>query len=264
MKQKIHQIKYYFKHLAKAKSRLGHGVHSPFVYDLIEQVFNHNGDYYIFNRIEKTRESLLKNHKTIEIEDFGAGSAVNKSNIRSISSIAKSALLDKDFSQLLFRLVNRFQPKTIIELGSSLGLTSAYLSSACKSSSLYTFEGSPEIAAIANRNLKHLKIKNTKLIIGEFDLKLAPILEEIETVDFAFIDGNHQYEPSIRYFEMLLKKSTPNSVFVFDDIYWSEGMTKAWHEIIARPEVVVSIDLYRMGLVFFRKESQKENFKVLF
>ena len=262
MNQKVYQIKQYARHLMNAKSKLGHGVHSPFVYELIEQVFNHEGQYYSFTKIEQLREQLLKDKTVIEIEDFGAGSTQTKNNKRSIASIASSALLEAKHSQLLFRLVNRFQPKNIIELGTSLGITSAYLASACKNAQVYTFEGSPDVAKIAKRNLNHLEVKNIQLITGEFDKKLPKTLELINSVELAFIDGNHRYEPTLRYFEMLLEKSTLNSVFIFDDIYWSEGMTKAWKEIIARPEITVSIDVYRMGIIFFRKESPKQDFVV--
>jgi len=264
MNQKLFQIKQYINYQLVAKSRLGHGVHSPFVYDLIEQVFNHEGNYYAFNKIEKQRSKLLKSDKIIEIEDFGAGSSVNKHKKRKLSSIASTALLDSNHAQLLFRLVNRFQTQNIIELGSSLGITSSYLSFARKKSNIYTFEGSPEIAKIAENTFKQLKLSNIELHFGEFSNTLPQVLEKIDTVDFAFIDGNHRYEPTIKYFEMLLKKATNDSVFVFDDIYWSEGMAQAWKEIIARPEVSVSIDLYRMGIIFFRKESTKENFVVKF
>ncbi len=264
MNQKVHQIKQYIKFQAQAKTSLGHGVHSPFVYDLIETVFNNDGQYYCFSKIEKLRSDLLRNKTMIEIEDFGAGSNKTKSNSRKISSIAKTALLGAEYAQLMFRLVNRFQPKNIIELGTSLGISSSYLASACKNSQVYTFEGSPEIAQIAKRNFNQLKINNIQLITGAFDQKLPKALQLIDSVDFAFIDGNHRYEPTKKYFEMLLEKANSESVFVFDDIYWSEGMTKAWNEIIARPEVVVSIDLFRMGMIFFRKESQKQDFKIRF
>ncbi len=264
MRQKVYQIKQYINYLQRSKSRQGHGVHSPFVFDLIETVFNHIGQYYSFKRIEKVRIVLLKDKTIIKIEDFGAGSVQNKSNRREISDITKSALLDPEYAQLLFRLVNRFQSRNIIEIGTSLGITSAYLASVSKKSHLYTIEGSSDIYKIAKRNLNYLKIRNVELLQGSFDEQLPQVLNKIDSVDFAFIDGNHRYEATIRYFEMLLKKSTLSSVFVFDDIYWSEGMTKAWKEIISRPEVSVSIDLYRMGLIFFRKENTKENFTVRF
>jgi len=264
MHQKIYQLKAYVKHWKQANSKLGHGIHSPFVYDLVETVFNHTGSYYCFPKIEKQREHMLSNKSIIEVEDFGAGSSVNKQNKRSLSSIAKTALLQPLHAQLMFRLVNRFKPKTIIELGSSLGITSAYLASACKTAQLYTLEGSPEVAKVAQSNLSKLKIKNAILKTGPFEEQLPKVLDTIEKVDFAFIDGNHRYEATLQYFELLLKKANEHSVFVFDDIYWSEDMTKAWKEIIARPEVKVSIDLYRMGIIFFRKESLKQDFKIKF
>jgi len=264
MNQEIFQIKQYIHYLFVAKSSLGHGVHSPFVYELIEQVFNNEGNYYAFRKIEKQRSKLLKSNKIIEIEDFGAGSSINKDTNRILSSIANTALLGSRHAQLLFRLVNRFQSQNIIELGTSLGITSSYLCNALKKSNVHTFEGSPKIAKQAEQIFKELKLTNIELHLGEFSDTLPQVLAKIDTVDFAFIDGNHRYEPTIKYFEMLLKKANNNSVFVFDDIYWSEGMAQAWKEIIARAEVSVSIDLYRMGIIFFRKESTKENFVVKF
>jgi predicted O-methyltransferase YrrM len=264
MQQKIFQAKQWFKYILTSKTRWGHGVHSPFVYNLIEQIFNHDGQYYSFSRIEEIRAHLLNQRQKIEVEDFGAGSVKLSRKKRRVSSIAYSSLLGKEHAQLLFRLINRFQPKNIIELGTSLGVTSAYLASAYKKSQLHTFEGSSAIADIAKDNFKQLKLDNIQVHVGNFDQQLPEVLKQMETVDFAFIDGNHRYQATLDYFELLLQKASPSSVFVFDDIYWSKGMTKAWKEIIARPEVKVSIDLYRMGLVFFRKESPKQDFRVRF
>ena len=264
MNQKLFQIKQYINYLFIAKSSLGHGVHSPFVYDLIEQIFNHEGQFYAFYKIEKRRDKLLNNHKILQIKDFGAGSSVNKNRKRKVSSIAKSALLHKKHAQLLFNLVNKFPVHNIIELGSSLGITSSYLAQAKKKAKVYTFEGSPEIAQIARNTFKQLQVSNIDLHQGQFKDELPKVIDKIDSVDFAFIDGDHRYEPTMAYFEMLLSKVTNQSVFVFDDIYWSEGMMRAWKEIIARPEVTVSIDLYRMGIIFFRKESSKENFIIKF
>lgn len=264
MNQKIHQIRQYIRHQRQAKSRIGHGIHSPFVYELVEQVFNHSGNYYCYPKIEKYRQQLLTFHSVLNIEDFGAGSTKNNQKERKVSEIAKTALLNPEHAQLLFRLVNRFQPQTIIELGTSLGITSAYLASAYKQAQIYTFEGSPEIAQMAQKTFKKLKMNNIQQITTSFDDTLPQTLEQINTVDFAFIDGNHRYEPTLRYFEQLLEKASEHSVFVFDDIYWSEGMTRAWNKIISHPKVTVSIDIYRMGLVFFRKSNPKQNFKIKF
>ncbi len=264
MKQKIHQIKSYCSYRLRAKSRLGHGVHSPFVFNLIQDVFNHKGVFYAYKNIEKRRKALLQIGDKIEITDLGAGSAVNKSNIRSVRSMAKNALLPQEQAQLLFRLVNHFQPQTILELGTSLGLTTAYLASAKKQAQVYTIEACPNIQQIAKQTFKSLNLPNIHPVLGSFDDKLPPLLTQLETVDFAFIDGNHAYEPTMQYFHQILPKVTSKSVLIFDDIYWSKSMTKAWEEIKANPKVTVSIDLFRMGLVFFRKESSKEDFTVRF
>lgn len=264
MSQKLYQIRQYIKFIFQSKTRWGHGVHSPFVYDLIESIFNHPGQYYDFKTIEDFRFKLLRNQNKIKVEDFGAGALQKKQHQRSISKIAKTSLLDTHHAQLLFRLANRFQPRTMIELGSSLGITASYLASACKNAQLYTFEGSPEIAKIAQHHLKEIGSKNSQVVIGSFDEQLPLIIQHLETVDFAFIDGNHRYEPTLKYFEWILEKINHSTVLIFDDIYWSKEMTQAWKTIIAHPKVTISIDLFRMGLVFFRTENPKQDFKVKF
>ncbi len=264
MKQKQHQIQSYFKYRFSAKSRLGHGVHSPFVFQLIQNVFNNKGQYYAYNAIEQQRTALSQNKTIINIKDMGAGSSVHKSNRRAVRSIAKTSLLNPEYAQLLFRLVNYFQPKSILELGTSLGLTTAYLASAKKQAEVYTIEACPSIKNIAEQHFAILGLKNIHSVLGSFDEQLPDVLKKMDTVDFAFIDGNHAYEPTLRYFEQILPKTTPGSVLIFDDIYWSESMTKAWEEIKSHPKVTVSIDLYRMGLIFFRTESSKEDFTIRF
>ena len=250
------------QHWRNATPRKGHRVHSPFVYDLVENIFNHTETYYPFIKIEKKRKSLLQSKKIIEVKDYGAGSLKLKNSQRKVSDIARYSLSNAKEAQLLFRIVNRFQPKILIEIGTSLGITSAYLASVNKKSKLYTLEGAPAIAKIAAQTFKQFRFRNIELIEGEFSQKLPALLQKIDAVDFALIDGNHRYKPTIEYFDLLLEKAHNDSVFIFDDIYWSEEMQQAWKEIIARQEVRISIDLYHMGIVFFRKENTKQDFKI--
>lgn len=255
----------YLRYYVTAKNGKGHGVHSPFVFDLIVKVMNDQRKYSAYENIEQIRLNLLNNHREITIEDFGAGSRVKKSPVRKISTIANTSLKPKKFSQLLFRLVNYFQPATIIELGTSLGITAAYLASANNHAKVITMEGSNAIAEIAQSNFNQLNLQHIKMVTGNFDYTLSQILKGLNNIDFAFIDGNHRYEPTMRYFNQILSKSNQQTLIILDDIHWSEEMEGAWTEVKQHPAVTLTIDLFFIGLVFLRKEhQQKEHFIIRF
>jgi len=255
----------YLRYLFTAANGKGHGVHSPFVFEFITRVLNDNRRFYAFDGIEKIRTQLLSNHTLIEIQDYGAGSRVAKKNTRKISDVAKSSLKPAKYSQLLFRMIDYYGPKKIIELGTSLGITSAYLASANPAAKVTTFEGSETIAQIAKQNHGSLGLANISLLEGNFDQELPRWLAQNKKVDFAFIDGNHAYKPTMAYFEALLDVVEDHSILVFDDIHWSKEMEEAWAQISAHPRVTLSIDLFFIGIVFFRKEfAQKQQVSIRF
>ncbi len=255
----------YIRFKVLASNAKGHGVHSPFVYNLIRKVLLDNRKFYAYESIEQCRRDLLKDKRVLNIQDFGAGFRSQKTNQRTISEIAHSSLKPKKFSQLLFRIVNYYQPENMLELGTSLGITSAYLASAKDDSKLVTMEGSKEIAAIAQSNFEKLNVKNVSIITGNFDDQLPAFLNRQDKLDFVFIDGNHRLEPTLRYFEMLLPKTKEGSILIFDDIHWSEEMEMAWKQIQDHPQVTVTVDLFFIGLVFFRKENKvKQHFQINF
>ena len=248
----------YIHYWIKSSNSKGHGMHSPFVFELIDKVFIDDRNFYVFPLIEAAREDLLYNNNIIEVTDFGAGSRVNKNYSRTISSIAKSALKPPKFGQLLFRLVNHFGSSTILELGTSLGITTSYLAAANHNSLVITMEGAPEIAKQAERHFQHIGLNNIEQVVGNFDSTLANVLQKNKTFDFVFIDGNHRYEPTLRYFNMMKPNLHEYSVLVFDDIHWSKEMEQAWAAIKNDEIVTLTIDLFFIGLVFFRKEQKKK------
>ncbi|SRR5579871_15207 len=254
-------IHYYFT----ASNGKGHGVHSPFVFDFVTNVLNDRREFYSYQQIENIRKQLLSNGTVIEIEDFGAGSALSKNKQRKISDIAKDAAKKKKLAQLLFRIVNYYQPERVIELGTSLGISTAYLASANSNSKLVTIEGSAALAKMARRNFELLDLANIQLITGTFDQVLPEVLKIDNPIDLAFIDGNHRKLPTIKYFDQLTEHSSPLSIFIFDDIHWSKEMEEAWKIIKASEKVTLTIDLFFLGLVFFRKDFKvKQDFVVRF
>jgi predicted O-methyltransferase YrrM len=237
-----------------------HGVHSPFVFNLYQNVILHSGSFYAYKPIENLRAKLKSNHTKINVTDLGAGSKTGANYQRKISHLAKVSAKPAKYAQLLFRLVNYFQPAEILELGTSLGLTTAYLAAAYQKGKVYTFEGCPNIARHAENNFKNLHLKNIKLIPGNLDQTLPEFIDKAGKISFVYFDGNHQYEPTMRYFQKCLEKHYEESVFVFDDIYWSAEMEKAWQEICRHPAVTLSVDLFQIGIIFFRKQQPKQHF----
>lgn len=258
-------IKKYSTYYITALNGRGHGIHSPFVYDFVRKVLIDKRHFYAYSQVEALRHKLLRESGVIEVEDFGAGSAISKTNQRSISSIARHAAKSKKWAQLLFRIVNYYQPSHILELGTSLGISTAYMAMANPKAQVITAEGSAAIAAQAKRNFQVLQLSSVKQVTGNFDDTLPGILATMPRLDLAFVDGNHRYEPTVRYFKQLLPHLNDASVVIFDDIHWSAEMEKAWEAVKADPAVTLSIDLFFIGLVFFSDQFKvKQHFTVRF
>ncbi len=255
----------YLRFFFTSSARKGNGVHSPFVFEFSSKVLNDKQPYDDYDKVETLRARLLKDQRIISVEDLGAGSARTKTSERSISSIAKSAGKPKKFGQLLYRMIKYYRPQNILELGTSLGITTGYLSLGNPGARIDTLEGSATIADIAKTNLGNLQLSNWQLETGNFDDTLDTVLQQLPAVDFAFIDGNHRLEPTKKYFQKLLRKACNDSIFVFDDIHWSAEMEAAWKYMKEHPEVSCTIDLFFMGIVFFRKEFlEKQDFKIMY
>ncbi len=251
----IYQLKKYFQYRFHAGN--AHGLHSPFVYKLYTEVIADKNSFYAFDEINKIRSTLLKNTQTIEVLDLGAGSKKMNINTRMISDIARYSIVSKIYGELLFRLVNYFKPLNVLELGTSLGVSSLYMSTAAPNANIITVEGCPNTIAFAKKLLESVNVKNVELINASFDEAFGKLLTA-KKFDLVYIDGNHTYEATINYFNLLLKRIDENSILIFDDIYWTPQMTKAWEEIKKHNAVTITVNLYKIGLVFFRKENKQQ------
>jgi len=253
-------LKSYLKHRLVAKTR--HGVHSPFVYKLVDEVIYDYSSNAAYDEIEQQRKVLLKDPRVINITDLGAGSHVNNNKQRSVKDIAKNALKPAKLAQLIFRLARERQPRNIIELGTCLGITTSYLAKAVPAAKVVTIEGCPETAKVAAGNFDSLHVNNTQLLTGNFDTIFPDVINAEDKLDFVYVDGNHRKEATLNYFKWCLPKINENTLIIFDDIYWSKGMEEAWEEIKSHPQVTVTIDLFWIGLVYFRKGQKKEHFSI--
>ncbi len=253
-----HQILSYLSFLLRATNQ--HGVHSPFMYQLLTQCFYDKKKYDAYKTLKNHRAALHSDSEKIEVTDFGAGSRVFKTNNRKVADIARHAGITKKRQRLLFRLVQYFQPNSIVELGTSLGMATTAMSLGNPNATVKTVEGCPNTLAKATHYFSKYPLQDIQTYNQSFDSFFNENTSEI--YDFVFIDGNHNKEKTIAYFERLLNHIHNDSVLVFDDIYWNTAMTEAWQEIIKHPKVTVSIDTFQWGLVFFRKEQRKQHFSI--
>lgn len=255
----------YVRYYISASNGRGHGIHSPFVFDFVERVLNDDRQFYAFRQIENLRKLLQNDQRMLEAEDFGAGSTINTTSYRKVTAIAKVSISSAKLGQLFFRMVDRYSPSEILELGTSLGITTSYLASANQHAFVTSMEGAHAIAAIARENFKKIGITNCRLIEGNFDQTLPEWLKEGRKIDMALIDGHHCYEPTIRYFRQLLGSIHENSMLIFPGIHRSREMEQAWKDIQEDDTVTLSIDLFSVGIVFFKKAFRvKQNIAIRF
>lgn len=246
----------YLKFLLSSSNQ--HGVHSPFVFDLVTRCFYDKVSYPEYSQIKAYRNQLLKSKQSLTVTDLGSGSKRHDSKTKAVSQMAKTAGTPFKRAKLLMRLAQYFQPNAVLELGTSLGIATQAMHIGNPEANITSIEGCPNISEFTQNQLKNFT--NIKLLTGDFNLHL-PLLKQ-DKWDFIFFDGNHNKNATLHYFESLLDTAHNDSVFIFDDIYWSKGMTEAWKAIKQHPEVTVTIDTYFWGLVFFRTEQAKEHFKI--
>jgi protein-L-isoaspartate O-methyltransferase len=246
----------------------GEGVHSPYLFEWVRMVMSDKHSFYGWSAIEDCRKAMLRDNRELSFVDYGSGAVDmrGRKSVRRICDIARGSLTKQCYAQMLSRLVNwlggqlRDEDKglTIVELGTSLGVTTAYMAAMDSRNRVVTFEGCEAVADVAKENWKALNMKNIECRVGEIDV--TKLGEDIEQVDVAFIDANHTYVHTCEYFKVLANKVHEKSVIVVDDIHHSEEMERAWKEICADERVTSTMDLYQMGLVFFDPHYWKRNY----
>ncbi len=260
----ISHLKYslkYLKYYLFSKHKKGHSIHSPFMFKLIIKVFNNDTINNDLQKVIEKHKELRKSKDTIEYDEIGAGSKYKKHKKEELGKIIKRSSISKKYGKLLFNLIQYFESKDILELGTSVGISTSYMAMASKELNIKSIEGVTSKTEIA-KDLANQLNQNTEFIIGDFDDSLSEVLKNYDKLDFVFFDGNHKKVSTLSYFYKCLQKTHNNSVFVFDDIHWSTEMESAWNEIINNKAVKVSVDLFRMGIIFFKQELSYEKYVV--
>ncbi len=254
---KLYPALAYFKHLTKSKT--SQSIHSPFVFELYNNIIKKTDSIEGSDSIEEIREHLLFRKSFIDVIDYGAYS-YKQSDQRRIKDITAISVSDKRKCQLFYNLIKYLNPTNIVELGTSFGLTTMYMALAAPEAKIFTVEGCSQTISIAIENFEKLNYRNIFTTNSTFDVAFQDILNNIGKADFIFFDGNHLKEPTLRYFEMSLPHIHNDTVFIFDDIHWSSQMNSAWESIKKNELLTVTIDLYYFGIIFFKKELSKQDF----
>lgn len=243
----------YIKYRLNAKGR--HGIHSPYIYDLVDKCFRIHIPTADKRLINDFRLQQLKNNSVISIKDYGVGSK-RMSNQRKVSSIFKNSASVGKYGDLLYRLVNFHQPAQILEFGTSLGYGTYMMSLANQDAQITTIEGCPETFKVAQQNLATRS--NIDQLNATFNEFLANSLAK--KMDFIYLDGHHDGNATLDYLRALEPWMHDETIILLDDIRWSNGMFEAWESLKNSNNYHVSIDLFRMGIIVPRIHQQKEHF----
>ena len=248
----------YLKHLLFAKGP--HGVHSPFVFKLITDVLKQQ-HVEAWKPIEDARRKLLSNDSVYVVKDFGAGSKGLQTTRTYSQSVASSAMPKKK-GEALHLLVEHIQPSGLLEIGTHFGIGTLYLSEPLHSTKkIITLEGDPTHAAEARTLFHSFQKENIEVVEGNFNDTLPTTLNAFPEMEFVYVDGNHTEEATLRYFEILLQHKNITCI-VFDDIYWSKGMMRAWKQICSDARIELSLDFYWFGVIFLNGRMRKEHFNL--
>ena len=262
----LYRIWSYAGHVMRAWNTSGEGIHSPYLFELVRFVLRDRNAYYCFADIERRRELLKACRDELDVLDYGSAGAKEGLHVkRRVCEIARHQLESPRVGQTLFRIVNwlgmnKKQPLQILELGTSLGVTTSYLAAADGRNSVVTLEGSEAVLNIAKGVWRALRLENIEWHEGNIDDTL--FIYAREKLDLAYVDANHTYQATKRYVDYLLPRMNEKGIIVLDDIHYSEQMERAWKELKADKRVTTSMDLYHVGLLFVDNHYLKRHYRI--
>jgi predicted O-methyltransferase YrrM len=252
----------YLRYKLFARHGRGHGIHSPFIFDMITRTFRNKTGSEVVLSVEKIRKKALSSDRIIEVLDLGAGSVKMKGNLRKVSEIARYSAVSEKYGRFLFAMAFRFGGEAIVEYGTSLGISTMYMASGSPTSVVYTMEGCPQTAALACENFTTAGLKNINLLNGSFSELVPDIIRKGIKPGLVFIDGNHRKRPVLEYCGQMAGIANSDTVIIIDDIHCSIEMEEAWNEIKQWKNVSSTVDILRMGIVFFKDGMSHFNYVI--
>ena len=230
------------KHIAQSFSRTLNGENTPYENEL-------------FKKLNQFRLDLINDKRKISFEEIG-----NKS-IMTVAEVAGRAASPEIWTHFFYRLSKASRIKNILEIGTNLGISGQYFIKALegkKNTKFISMEGVKGLCEIASTRFDLISDQNHfEVVHGLYDKSLKNIVISNIYFDLVFIDGNHRYEATLKYFELLKNNLSDNAIVVLDDIHWSSGMRRAWREICTQKGIVFSINFFKLGLIIFDSKQSK-------
>ena len=272
----VYRFGAWLRHQLTSWNTGGEGIHSPYLFHLVRHIISDENRYYCWADIEERREAMLHAPKLVKVLDYGSRGQ-GKEEERLVCDIAKTSLESAKNAQIFFRIVNwlgheKGEPLQIMELGTNLGITTAYLAMADSRNRVVTFEGSEALIEMAELNWRKLGLKNIEVVKGNIDDTLYIYNNRAQNTDrsadrtqiwdVVYLDANHRLEPTLRYFEEIQKYVGEKSIVIVDDIYHSREMEEAWKRLESVPKVTTTMDFFDFGLIFFDPHYLKKHYKL--
>lgn len=249
----FHYFKNYIKYLFCSRHWRGYGVHSPFAFELVTRVIEEDLPYYKYGLVERVRKSQKMSKRPLVVDG-------RESQLRDLVA----GNVDPAYAQLLFRLVNRYKARNVVETNMRTGIASMYLAAPDSKVKVTTFGNEKALNELALHYMKETGFRNVRVVQGTAEEKLQEVMGELDTLDLLFVNDCASGSDLDDRIGVCMPKTASQTIFVVEGIYANESMTASWKRLQADSRVRVTVDLFRYGLVFFKDNLQKEDYYVRF
>lgn len=267
MSQRRSPIKLFVKYIVYkfiARHRKGFGIHSPFTFALLNKTFREKIPSSVKEKARDYKKGFLSNKEVLPRSILGAGALLHNGERKKalVSQIMRQTAIPSHYGNLLYLLSKHFGTDGILELGTGLGMSTLYLAIGAPSGTVVSVEGHQPYAQRAEQELKKVDVNNVRIVTAQFEEALEKLKSERKQFGLFYIDGDHTLSSTISNFERCIDISTQNAIFIFDDIHWSDEMEQAWKTIKQHAKCRISMDLFRMGIVFINEKFLKQDYIV--
>ncbi len=233
-------INYYIK--PKQNKKLGNDLIDLFDLSYMPATM---GEIYEYSKM------LSKDSTVLKVKDEGAGSKILREDKRVVSEIYKSSASSLKYCSLYQKVIKKFKINSVLELGTSLGISTLSFALARDGVRVTTIEACPQTLRYTRSNFNNLGLNNVEFINNTFDSVFDNEILKGRSFDMIFLDGNHQYRSTLNYYHYINENlSAGQCIYLFDDINWTIEMYRAWKEISAMNRKYLRINTGRQGIVF--------------
>jgi predicted O-methyltransferase YrrM len=254
------RIQLFIQYLIKGRSK--YYIHSPFVYDFCRFVLSRKP----LQKDSDTINSIIKYYQSkkdiLNLQEFGA--ARKRDYAIKIGDYLNRTAITNKYGRLLHNLVAYYQVEHVIETGTALGISTSWMALSNPNCKISSIEGNKKLCDVSNEMFIRFSITNTQVYCGLVEDVLPELAKNMKCKTLLFIDAHHTGAATMRYFAMIKSYVKDDTIVVFDDINYSAEMNDAWKNIICDERVTLSLNLYRIGVIFFNPSLSKQAFSLYY